>query len=158
MATTLFALTDVHAGSEAVGHGASRKLTGLAPSLLKETLLEVPRRPEIQGVLDLGDLIEHSSKVASPQERIAIDRANFAKVLGEFDTLNVPSLHCIGNHPLMALTEEMISSVTGLAQPYYARDIGEHRVIMLHSRFTYKADVLGHKSGSGIFIDADQLD
>lgn len=157
MVTTLQVLTDVHAGSPAEGHASNRKLSKLAPAVLDSVLQQGAARGDIQAVLSLGDLIEHSGAAISEHLRAETDEKNFRNTLRSFDSLTVPTLHCIGNHPLMILMEDVITSALGLEQPYYARDIGEHRIIMLHSRFRHKRDSGGHKSGSGIYIDDQQL-
>ena len=155
-ATTLQIVTDAHAAGKPEGHEAGRKLTEQSAAVLADTLAAGSLRGDVQAVLDLGDLIEHSGNVAPPTERPELDTNNFARCLGLFDHLKVPHLHCIGNHPLMNLSEQVLLDQLGLKQPYFARDIGEHRVIMLHSRFSYKHDDGIHKSGSGIFIDEEQ--
>lgn len=158
MVTTLLAFTDLHAGSSAEGLCHDRKLTHLAPVLLGDVLNKAHERPDIQGVLDLGDLIEHAGTSVPQQLKEEVDRENFESTLRQFDALTVPHMHCIGNHPVISLAEETITSMLGLEQPYYARDIGDHRVIVLHSRITHTRDTLNHKSGSGIYIDNEQLE
>jgi ubiquinone/menaquinone biosynthesis C-methylase UbiE len=157
MVTTLMALTDVHAGSVAEGFCSGRKLTDAASGLLDGVLKEASFRSDLQGVLCLGDLIEHAGARVPESSRAAVDQANFERVLRQFDSLRVPSLHCIGNHPVMSVAEQALADTLGLDRPYYARDIGDHRVIMLHSRFSHKGDSAEHKSGSGIFIDQEQI-
>jgi Icc protein len=158
MVTTLQVLTDVHAGSVAEGLYGDHKLTHLAPKILTDVLRRGRERGDIQAVLNLGDLIEHARLTLPEEIRKEIDRENLAKIVHQFHELSVPSMHCIGNHPLMSLAEEVITSTLGLDHPYYARDIGDHRIIMLHSRFSHRFDSPTHKSGSGIYIDDKQLE
>ena len=155
--TTLQVLTDAHAAGKAEGHSSDRKLTGKAGEVLVDILDKGIERGDVEGVLDLGDLIEHSGSYAAPEQRPSEDAENFAKCLRLFDRVAVPHLHAIGNHPLMNLSEQVILDLLGLNEPYFSRDIGDHKVVMLHSRFTYKHDQAGHKSGSGIYIDHQQL-
>lgn len=157
MPTTIQIVTDAHAAGEAEGDSAGRKLTGIAGRVLEEILDIGINRGDVQGVLDLGDLIEHSGSYAPVEHRAQIDEANFAQSLRPFDRLTVPHLHAIGNHPLMNLSEQVILDLLALDRPFFTKDIGDHRIVMLHSRFTHKHDNGVHKSGSGIYIDDEQL-
>jgi SAM-dependent methyltransferase len=157
MTTTLQVISDTHAGCAAEGHGSQRKLTAQAPDILKDVLREGRERTKLDGVVDLGDLIEHAGRAVAEDARAATDLANFRKTLDIFNECRLPTFHCIGNHPVMSATERALTDALGLDKPYYARDIGDHRIIMLHSRFTHRADSPGHKSGSGIYIDDAQL-
>lgn len=148
--TTLQVITDAHCGAKAEGYGSERKLTEQAPHLLKNALAEGQGRGA-QAVLDLGDLIEHYESSLPPQFRAGADLRNFEDALRCFEKSGLPHYHCLGNHPLMAATQEMLLRPLGLDKPYYCRDIGEHRIVMLHSRFR-------HPDGSGIHIDKPQLD
>lgn len=155
--TTLQVLTDAHIATSAEGYGSERKLCGLAKPVLSEILRQGIERGDVHGVLDLGDLIEHAGSDASIGHRAAVDQANFRNSLQLFDQLQVPHLHAIGNHPLMNLSEKVVMDLLRLDQPYYSRDIGEHKVVMLHSRFKHLRDSADFKSGSGIFIDEQQI-
>jgi len=157
MTTTLQVITDTHAGCAAEGHGSQRKLTGVAADVLKGVLKEGRERTTLDGVVDLGDLIEHAGSTVSPSDRAATDIANFRKTLDIFSECRLPTFHCIGNHPVMSATEQALTDALGLDKPYYARDIGDHRIIMVHSRISHVADSPGNKSGSGIYIDDAQL-
>lgn len=157
MVTTLMAVADVHAGSPAEGECADRKLTHRACALLDVVLNESLSWPELNGVVDLGDLIEHSGSRVPEYSRAARDRENFISALRRFDSLPVQHLHCIGNHPVISVAEQTLADALGLARLYHARDIGDHRVIMLHSRVAHRVDSPNHKSGSGIFIDQEQI-
>lgn len=158
MLTTLLGVTDTHAGSRAEGGLAGRKLTHLAQKTLDGILDQSLQLAKPQAVLHLGDLIEHSGAEVPQEERARVDERNFITALQSFQSLHIPSMHCIGNHPVMAASEEVLTSALGLKEPYYARDIGEHRVIMLHSRVRHRHDSALHKSGSGIYIDDQQLE
>jgi 3',5'-cyclic-AMP phosphodiesterase len=157
MTTTLQILTDAHTGSAAEGHASGRKLTTEAAGILAGVLEEGQLRGALDGVIDLGDLIEHAGSRVPAEERASTDLENFSKALRLFEGLSMPSLHCIGNHPLMSATDQMITQALGLDKPYYARDIGDHRVVMLHSRFQHRENTEEHRSGSGIYIDSEQL-
>lgn len=155
--TTLQVITDVHAGSRAEGHASDRKLTHVARNTLEGALLEGEGRTRLDGRINLGDLIEHADSTTRAEDRAGIDTAHFSETLQLFRRSSLLSLHCIGNHPLMAATDKMITDALGLESPYYARDIGDHRIIMLHSRFTHRTNSPEHRSGSGIFLDQEQL-
>jgi SAM-dependent methyltransferase len=155
-ATIFQVVTDAHCGSSAVGHGASRKLTHLAAPTL-QNILEVGAtqfNPSFR--LDLGDLIEHNPG-SNPAESARIDTENFRRALGIFSRHDIPTHHCIGNHPLMSATEAMLLKELHRAAPYYSFDIGDHHIVMLHSRFTHPQTTPEHQSGSGIYIDEDQI-
>ena len=155
--TTLQVLTDAHAAGKAEGDSAGRKLTAKAGATLSKILDAGVERGDVEAVLDFGDLIEHSGSYAPPSQRAQLDAANFGNCLSLFDHLTVPHLHAIGNHPLMNLSEQVILDLLKLEQPYFAQDVGDHKVVMLHSRFAHKHDDGVHKSGSGIYIDETQL-
>lgn len=154
--TTFQVLTDAHLGSPAAGKGASRKLTDLAQPTLQDVLQTGATRFSPSFRLHLGDLIEHVSG-GDRKDSALLDTENFRLALEIFKQDGIPTHHCIGNHPLMSATEEMLLRVLNRESPYYSFDVGEHHIVMLHSRFVHRSTTTEHRSGSGIYIDEPQI-
>lgn len=154
--TTFQVLTDAHLGSAAAGMKASRKLTENAPQVLKNILATGALQFNPDFRLNLGDVIEHVSGLDLGKSA-RIDTKNFSQALELCNREGIPTHHCIGNHPLMSATEEMLLQELRRESLYYSFDVGDHHIVMLHSRFSHRATTSEHRSGSGIYIDEPQI-
>jgi len=133
-------INDVHIGPESPYKGRIRKLSRFSEAELGRVLAEIKARPDIDAVIQLGDLIQWES----PEVNVA----GYKKGLDLFKALPQPVYHLMGNHEQRYLSEADLLAWTGRDQLYYRFELPEYSGLALYSR---------HQSDLAPQIDQDQL-
>ncbi|MBN1612717.1 MAG: metallophosphoesterase [Polyangiaceae bacterium] len=119
-------ITDVHFGPRAWHAGKLRKLSDLAPPLLREFVRRMNEVDQPELVLNLGDVLE--------DENVASDRTAYEMFLDVMSGLRAPVLHVAGNHESVNLDDDTLRSLWRHEGPlYYSRDIGGVHFTVLRS-------------------------
>lgn len=154
---TLGVVTDLHFGPEARFEGKLRKLTSSAERLADAFVTEMNEivRPDL--VVNLGDDIEDES----PE----LDEARYRRCLGVLSRCHAPTLHVVGNHDSIHLSDERLAAAwrdTDGVHPAcraapelrYSLDAGGVHVTVLRSRERKDVEVfLG--DDELVWLDAD---
>jgi len=133
-------INDVHIGPESPYKGRIRKLSRFSEGELGRVLAEIKSRPDIDAVIQLGDLIQKESS--------DLNSAQYQKALQMFKTLPQPVHHLMGNHEQRYLGEEDLRAWTGRDQLFYQFDLPGYCGLVLYSR---------HQSDLPPQIDSAQL-
>ena len=119
-------ITDVHFGPRAYHGGKLRKLTDRASELSQHFVERMNRlfRPEL--VVNLGDVIEDQSR--------SVDIENYSQFTSILAGLDARVAHVAGNHDLINLSEEDLSTLWGhQGELHYSFDLGGLHFLVLRT-------------------------
>lgn len=138
---TFAIVTDIHIGNYRPEKGIYRKVTPLAPKLLKQFVQKMNTEFRPDFVVQGGDLIEDTNK--------SVDIRNIKKGLAILTKLRCSVYHLVGNHELRCLTVANLKKLFHYKKLYYSLDKKNFRFIFLFTEQPYP--------GKKIFIDLKQL-
>lgn len=127
-------ITDIHIGNYRPEKGIYRKVTPLAPKLLKNFVLKMNTSFHPDFVVQGGDLIEDTTR--------EIDIQNMKKGIAILSELNCPVYHLVGNHELRCLTTGDIKKLLGYKQLYFSFDKNDFRFLFLFTEQPYPGKVI----------------
>ncbi len=133
-------LADPHVGPEKFYEGQIRKLSRHSLAYLSELTGDIKAIHKPDFVVQLGDLIEDSS-------RKQVDLDNYKRGLSQFSGLPMPFLNVIGNHDQIHLHNSDLCRLSKVERLYYSQDIAGMHCIVLFSSSVAHTDIT---------IDAEQ--
>lgn len=117
--------TDQHFGPVASFHGKLRKLSHQAAALTERFVDKMQRETKPDLVVNLGDVLEDESE--------ALDTQRYEQFLGILAGLECPTLHVIGNHDSVHLSDAKLARMLGTDSLYRSVDIAGVHVVVLRS-------------------------
>jgi manganese-dependent ADP-ribose/CDP-alcohol diphosphatase len=114
-------LTDCqYADSDTPPGGLSSRFYRRSPQKLADEIARFNAMPDLEFLVHLGDAIDR-------------DERSFGVVMPIFRSSRVPVLHVAGNHDYSVADalKEKVPSLLGMPSPFYRRDFGRWRLLML---------------------------
>lgn len=118
-------ITDIHLGKESTNGEVVLKLSRFAQTELDNFINKVKENPQIEAVINLGDLIE--------DENYHQDATNYQKAIKNFKDIQKPVYHTIGNHEQVFLGDEDLRAWLGYEHLFFSFKLGCYLGIILYS-------------------------
>lgn len=142
----LAVVNDIHVGKSLEHNGRVRASSHLVEDMLPIFLKEIMEQHSPDALINLGDLIR--------SEERNIDLQKYSRLINNFEGLDVPVIHLLGNHELKKMSLEEIENIwheQGFNQKSYgSNEIGDFTLIWLGMEL----DSNDHRTR---FLPADQM-